>query len=325
MRIPALLIALIAPSGLAHAADCAEIYTIDALLSDLSAVEIAAQEGQADGSLTSARNLQAGLACMDERLVPALVGRTYRSIGAGMIVGGDTERGQQWFATAVEVDPQFSFGVQEFADGHPVQAAYRKAKDDVDSAQSVKAGAPFAEGKFYLDGRSLSEPEATLGRPHLFQRNQDGVTSWIIEGAAFPDSVLAAESAVASASADEGKSKSKDKSKDKSKRKDKAKDAAPAKSTEGLYVRERPPEKTPLIIGGATIIVGAGAMYGAAVLSRRKFDGIGDSESDLRRAQLTTNRLYMGSIALLAVGVGTTTWGVILDGHTAMPHMSVRF
>jgi hypothetical protein len=313
VRIPALTAGLVALCGTAHAADCAQPFSTEDLLSSLNRIENAAQGGDASGALAAANQLQSGLGCMTERLMPTLVVRTLRSLGAGFVVGGDEARGAAWFRTAIELDPQFEFGVEEFPSDHPVSRMYRGMRETLPPADPIVAPRAFLDGKYYLDGRTLREPAATDGRPHLLQQDRGGVSSWVIEGAAFPDSVLVAPVAVAAP----GKVKE-PKAKE-------PKDKAPAPSASGAYVRVRPPEKTPLIIGGAAIVLGAGAMYGGAILSRQKFDGVSDSEADLRRAQLTTNRLYLGSIALLAVGVGTTTWGVILDGGTPMPHVRVRF
>ena len=67
-------------------------------------------------------------------------------------------------------------------------------------------------------------------------------------------------------------------------------------------------------------------MYGLAIVQRQKFDDVKDSEEDLRKAQLATNRLYLGSLGVLAVGAGTLTWGIVLDGSgSPLPAIRGRF
>ncbi|TVQ88235.1 MAG: hypothetical protein EA397_17270 [Deltaproteobacteria bacterium] len=313
MRTSALLIGLVFSASVSHASDCEAPYTIDDLLGDLNTAEFAAQDGDNDTAVQAARRLQDGLGCLQERLMPAIVGRTYRTIGAGLIVGGDEDRGSEWFRTAIEVDPLFDFGIEEFPDDHPVRIVFNKIKQEPQGADPESVSRPFREGKHFLDGRNLSSPQAQPGRPHLFQRDHEGVKSWLIEGAAFPEEALVDEAAALAAAKKEEKKKDKKK--------------APTSRDDGALAvgRTRPPEKIPLIIGGAVVTLGSAAMFGGAILTRQRFEDIKDSEDDLRSARVMTNRLHMGSIALFAVGAGTTTWGVIIDNGTPMPHISVKF
>lgn len=328
MRLAALAVASLLTPVAALADECAAPFTVDDLLSELNRVEFAAQDGDASVAGSAARDLEKGLGCLDARLVPALVGRTYRSMAAGFIVGGDQARGEAWMLTAVEVDPQFSFGLEEFAADHPVSQALRRLQQTAGDPEPVAVGRSFVEGRVFLNGRQIREPAATLGRPHLLQLDTDSVRSWVIEGATFPEAILVSDTPAAAKGADAKPKKEKAAKAPKAAKERSAKSAGPTPApADGSFqgVRQRPPEKTPLIIGGAAVVLGAGAMYTGAILSRRKFDSIGDSESDLRRAQLATNRLFLGSIAVFAIGAGTTTWGIILDGGTAMPHVHVRF
>jgi hypothetical protein len=306
--------------------------------------------------------MERGLGCLDEKLVPMLIGRTYRSIGSGYMVGGDVAKGTRWFRTAVEVDPAFQFGLEEFAVDHPVRLAYDEVRLAPSGTPAAVEGSALAAGDFYLDGRGLTDAAATRGRPHLLQLVGERVDSWLIDGNSFPSAVLV----VGGGDADTAKAKEPKESKPpkvakapkapkepkaakapkepmvaeveeptaeepkvakapkepKPPKEKPADDAVadgppppPATGSGGtVMVRKRPPEKTPLIIAGGVIVVGAGAMYAAAIASRQKFDKIDDSEDDLRKAQNATNRLYLGSIGVLAAGAGTMTWGIILDG-----------
>ena len=50
-----------------------------------------------------------------------------------------------------------------------------------------------------------------------------------------------------------------------------------------------------------------------------------DPAAEIDRLAGLTNRLVVASAAVFAIGAGTTTWGVILDGGTAIPTVNVRF
>jgi hypothetical protein len=89
--------------------------------------------------------------------------------------------------------------------------------------------------------------------------------------------------------------------------------------------RQRPWEKTPLMIGGGAIMAGAGGIYFASMQSRKAFDN-GTSLDEIEKLQTQTNQLVLASAAVLAVGSGTLTWGVILGGSGApLPALNFRF
>lgn len=336
--IPLAGVVVLAVPGVALGADCAAPYTTDQLLEDLAFVETAAQTDDPGGALIGADKMEKGLGCLDEKLVPMLIGRTYRSIGAGFMVGGDENSGRRWFRTAIEVDSGFEFGLEEYSADSPVRAAYMEVRNAPSTNPVPIEGMVMAEGDFYLDGRTLREAAATRGRPHLLQRVGESVESWLIDGNTFPSTVLVPDTGDAVADAGEPKKektkkppkppKEKKPKKEKAPKEDAVADGPPPPPPPGdnRIGRQRPPEKTPLIIAGGAVIAGAGVMYGLAITQRQKFDDIKDSEEDLRKAQQATNRLYLGSIAVLAAGAGTLTWGIILDGSGApMPAIRGRF
>lgn len=317
ISLPAMLTALLAMATTsASAADCPQPYTSDDLLTDLEAVEEAAQSNDSSTALQTATKLENGLGCLNEKLVTMLIGRTYRSIGAGFLVGGNENQGRRWFRTAIEVDPNYSFGMGEYGEAHPVRQAYDALRVQPTGTEVRVDGKVFGDGKFYLDGRTLDDPEAIPGRPHLLQRVSDGTTSWVIDGNDFPSEVLTDASAAAGPTpADKPKKQKKSKT---------ARNKRGSENSSGV-IEVRPPEKTPLMIAGGALIAGAGGMFVGSILTRQNFDSIENSEADLQRAQRTTNRLYLGSFAVLAVGAGTLTWGVILDGGSPGVRIGGRF
>ncbi len=321
--------------GVAWAQDCPQPYTSDQLLGDLAEVEFAAQGGEADTALAVAQRMERGLGCLEEKLVKMLVGRTYRSIAAGYMVGGNEEKGRGWFRTAIEVDPNFEFGLSEYAIDHPVRIAYDELRMQPEVDPVVIEGKTFVAGEHFLDGESIDVPQAVPGRPHLLQQVDGGVRSWLIDGTGFPTAVLkSAAPAVADAGdSDDGGKKDKKKKDKKKAKKDKQKDedapqvaATPlTPSDDGLIVRQRPPEKTSLLIAGGVILAGAGAMFGAAIASRNQFEQVTSSEDELRSAQQRTNLLYFGSIGVAAAGAGVLSWGILVDDGAYGPVIRGRF
>jgi len=342
VRISALVAVALGLPLSAQAADCSTPYGTDKLLADLIAAETALREAKNDEAKTVSTRMAAGLACLDSALPRQLIGRTYRAIGAGMVAGGDAATGAGWFRTATEVDQAYEYGVGELPADSPVRGAYIEAKG-VSAELEVLPDKRFIDGAFKLDGRGIDAPAARPGRPHLLQQTDGSVTSWVIEGAAFPEDVLQAIVAepVAVVDEDPKKAKKEKKVKEPKEKKEKVakapkekeekepkaakeKKAAVATNSDGSLKRKRPKEKTPLMIAGGVILGAAGGVYYMAGQKRGDFNGSNDID-EIDQLQGQINRLVIASGAVAAVGAGTLTWGIILDGQGAVPTVRVRF
>lgn len=387
MRLPALLTACAALQvGVAHAApaDCPAPYTLDALLGHLVAVETGLRDGDAASAHAAAASLEAGLPCLAELLPPLIAGRAYRAVGGGQIVAGDPHaaRGAAWLRAAAELEPTFDYGLQDLPAEHPVRDAYRAARAAADVPETV-LDRDFASGAaHFLDGRRLDAPRARPDRPHLLQRDDGATITWLVEGAAFPDDVLAprvarqapvevedadaarareaaAKAAAAAAKAEAAAEKAAQKAQARAERDEArrvaqearaaARAEAPAVSepavseapapaakarapaarptgSDGVVVlkRQRPPEKTPLLIGGTLVAALGGGLYALALDARGDFESA-THQDDVHRHARQANRLVLASAAALAVGAGTLTWGVVLDGGTPLPTIRLRF
>ena len=336
---------LVAPAA-AHAADCAAPYTLESLLGDMVAAEGHLRGGAADKAKAVAVKMEAGLACMDARLPRPMVARTFRVIGAGLTGGGD-DRGKQWFATAKEVDPSFTYGIEELPADSPIRAAFLGASGD--GSKEGPEGKKFVEGKIMLDGKTIEAPKAIGGRPHLLQRDSGGVSSWVITGSDFPAELLeddAPEPVIAAVPVTPPKKVKKPKepkepkvkaekepkepkiAKAKEPKEPKEKKAKPPKNASSggtvTATRKRPWEKTPLMIGGGVLMGVGGGIYYLAGQRRADFDASQDlAEVDDLQGQI--NRLVILSAAVTAVGAGTLTWGVILDGGVPAPAVQFRW
>ena len=180
--------------GEAAYAACPEPYSTDALLADMSAAEVAIRKSDGAAARTAAGRLEAGLPCLAEVLPSILVGRTYRAMAGSFTLGGDTPRAARWFTTAVEIESAYEYGLEDLPDPHPVRTAWAEAKFQAPTDPVRLDGKTWAAGKIYLDGRVQSgTPGARAGRPHLLQwNNGTAVQSWVIDGAALPEAVIAA-------------------------------------------------------------------------------------------------------------------------------------
>ncbi|MEQ1501272.1 MAG: hypothetical protein ABMB14_03535 [Myxococcota bacterium] len=332
---------IVAGGRSAAAADCPEPYSVDAMLEDLVSVETFLRNNDDENAGKASANLQNGFGCMTEVLPRMIAGRAIRAVGAGLVVSGDPDGGGAWLRTAAEIEQSFAYGLEDLSETSPVRDVYATAQLAAGGEEAPVAGATLAAGAAYLDGRKLLEPKARGDRWHVFQFDGgSGVKSWVIDGNAFPDEVLVLAAPVAA-----GKAK---KVKDPPVTAPKpvpvpvaaapkpVVDAAPSpkparplqSKVAGSTVvieRDRPWEKTPLMIGGGIVVAGAGAVYYASFATRQKFEDA-TSPDPLKSLQGQTNRLYIASLAVLAVGAGTLTWGVILDGDGApLPALRVRF
>ncbi len=325
----------------AVAADCDTPYSTDMLLADLIATESALRDAKNDDAKSVASRMATGLGCLDTALPRQLIGRAYRAIGAGLVAGGDASTGAGWFRTATEVDQSYDYGVGELPADSPVRGVYLDAKA-VSADLEVLAQKRFVEGEFKLDGRGIKAPAARPDRPHLLQRVDGSVVSWVFQGASFPDGVIEEAVLVAVAPEPEGKPKKEKKVKAPKAGKEKVAKAPkdkPEKSpkpekdhagrgnsvaSDGSLKRKRPAEKTPLMVAGGVILGAAGGVYYMAGQKRSHFNGSNDMD-EVDQLQGQVNRLVVASAAVAAVGAGTLTWGIILDGHGAVPTVRVRF
>jgi hypothetical protein len=177
-----------AASAAGPGADCATAYQNSDVLGELVVVETAFRDGADTQATEASMRLLSGLGCLDEVLPKAIAGRVYRAVGAGLYVSGEMKRGMDWMRTALEVDEDFSFRVDDFVAGHAVFGAYKKLGREMLPDTSLADG-KLSAGKHYLDGRPLYSKMATEDRPHLYQHKYNGVQTTVIEGNLFPEMV----------------------------------------------------------------------------------------------------------------------------------------
>ena len=372
MRSIALVITGLSLSSSAFAADCAAPYTTDSLIGDLSKVEAGMREYDDASAASAGTALRDGLGCLDEVLPALIAARAYRAVGAGLYAGGEKEQANKWFATSLELEPTWTYGLQDIPEGHPLRQEFEDLKRVMEGSDpALVEGQVFVEGSHYLDGRKISQPKARLERFHVYQVDNGGVSSHLIEGNAFPAEQLKAGKVdtdkpkpVASTGNDGGLTEKeiaraeKKRLKAEEKRQKKAAKVKTTVAADGTvyYKRQRPPEKTPLMIAGGVIMAGAAALYYGSTRTEARMKSIThasdvndnippgekfrscspneevgtggctiDPADEVDRLAGVTNRLVVASAAVFAVGAGTTTWGIILDGNQVVPTVNIRF
>lgn len=315
-------LALAVGAGQAHAqSECDAPYSSSMVSEDLGVMTLALRDLDEEAFNSAGARMDAGLPCMTEALPVAAYASAFRFLGAWRYLTGDKDMGLRWFRTAIEVDPAFSWDINDLPQGHPLREAFE--------AERAMAGQPAVgmEGmvldppggtQIMVDGRVIDEPSVTTGRPHLLQVVETDTRvvreGWLMDGSAIPDKYLitekeAAERAAALADADGKKSKKNKKDRDTA--------TATTASVDDPYAvqsvtRIRPKAKTPLLIAGAAGIVASGVVYGMSFPARQRFDDATTTD-DLLATQTATNTLVIASGATLAVGMGLGIVGIQLD------------
>jgi hypothetical protein len=155
-----------------------------------------------------------------------------------------------------------------------------------------------------LDGAELNDASATPDRYHLLQvvDNSGPVrSSQVILGNALPQKLLrvpGAEEAdriagqMATAAAPTS--------------------ASAARSTVERIRRERPPLKTPVLALGGAGLAGAAVLYGLSNGANQDFDSATKTQQ-LTAARGSANAYFWASLACLAAGTATASWGVYMS------------
>ena len=293
-------------SGVARA-DCAKPYSSEALGQDLAEMS-SALRAKDDASLKSAgKRLDAGLGCIDAALPAPVFAAAFRSAGLYHFRFGSRDRATEWFRSGLELDSSFEWDIAEVEPGAPLRQVFDSLRGDAESGPIALDGQELAVpdgAELVLDGRPLRDAAATQGRPHVLQVVSGGAVSEtiLIEGNAIPDRFLAA--AVVADASEEKKS-----------RRDRNAGYTPTDDLSVVKVkRVRPAAKTPLMVSGAVLALGAGGIYGASYVTRSSFDSATTS-ADLSRYRSLTNTLVIASAATLTVGLSVEYAGIMLGAN----------
>ncbi len=296
-------------------AECTQPYPGDQLVNDLQVMQLSMRNLDEVTFAAAGKRLDAGIACLTSAAPSPVFASAYRYIGAWhYLVGKDEQKARRWFRTSLEIDPTYAWDASELELAHPMREVFEQER------QVAPNGLTKIEGKVInkpagssvtIDGRPLDEPAATVDRPHVVQQvgSDRGVRgSWLIDGNAIPAQFLRDELAPVPTEEPVATTKTK---------KPKKGQESLTQPSEGLQVqtveRLRPPEKTPLLVGGVLGVLGAGGVYAASFATRAQFDQATTTE-ELERTRDLTNALVLTSGGVLLAGLGVTYWGIVLDG-----------
>ncbi len=286
-------------------AECTRAYTDQELAGDLGTLT-AALRNKDDGAIrASGKRLDDGLPCLRSAVPRQVLTTAYRYVGLYHHKFGAKERAQGFWRTELELDDTFEWDIAEVELGDPLRQAFEAARSDANAEPVAIEGKDLnvpAGSRIVVDGSTLEEAALTPGRPHLLQVVAESDNSvrqvMIIEGNAIPDRFLM-DAAVADGGGDDDKKKKKG-------------DFVP---TDDLSVqkvkRVRPAAKTPLMVAGAVVALGAGGVYGATFATRSKFDNATNT-ADLEKYKSLTNTLVIVSGATLVTGLSIEYAGVLL-------------
>lgn len=295
-------------------AECVKAYTGEELIADLGTMTTSLRSLDEAAFKASGQRLEASLACAKTPVPTPVFASAYRFIGAYHFLAGREPDARRWFRTAIELDPNFEWDINELDLGHPLRNVFDEERSVASDPPSLLEGKVInvpAGSMLMLDGRKLSQPEATLDRPHLLQvvgQTDKSVRQvFVIEGNAIPEQFLIDEAlAMTTPEGDDAGKKGK-----------KGKKGAPEKAYGDYDVqviqRVRPPAKTPLIVTGGLVLFGSGVVYSMSFASRNEFEKATTTD-DLERYRTVTNTLIIASGATFAVGMGVGYAGMMLDG-----------
>jgi hypothetical protein len=293
----------------AHAADCEAAYDMDALFEDLATSEEALRSKNYVEASQTGEAMRSQLNCLEQIMPVIIAGRVYRAMGAGLSLGGD-DAGEQWLLTAAEVDPTFEYGVEDVPQGHPVRALWGAAVSESQPDPVEVEGKNLVEGKHFLDGRRVNFPVATEGRFHVYQWVNDGVHSWVIEGAAFPDEAFSG--AEMSLAVDDVEAE--------------VKPMETLMAATVVKQKSWPGERVALVVGGSAAVATSGLMYAMSAGAQSNFS-TSTTVTDMDKYKAQANTLFVGSGISAAAGVGALTFGAlffVIDGDPR-PTLDIRF
>jgi hypothetical protein len=179
-----------------------------------------------------------------------------------------------------------------------------------------KVLAPVAGALVYLDGRLLKKPAATPDRPHLLQVVAESDKSVrraeIIQGNAIPEDLLQVEATSATTAAPAEVQK---KNAPPGAARSPVKSSASPDDPYGVVRidRVRPKAKTPMMVGGGVVALGAGGVYALSFLSAADFEKA-RTTAELEQYQRKTNTLVVASAATLVAGMSIGYAGIMMGG-----------
>lgn len=302
-------------------ADCTP-YASSQVVADLQTLQLSLRALDESSFSTAAERMDQGLHCLSSAVPAPVFASMYRYLGAYHHLKNDDATARKYFRTALEIDPAFEWDAADLDMDSPIRSIFDEERAHATDSAVAVVGKTFAAGTYTLDGRAVTSVAATQERPHtLLKLNGDKTVAsvWVFDGNAFPtDALVVGQSSSASKTTSTTKSTSTTKTSSSTSSSSVSKStAATTPGAVAKLERKRPPEKTPLIVGGVVGVVGAAALYGYTFVTHGEFEASHDPD-EIEQLQTLNNALILTSGGLLLVGVGVGYWGIVLDGGGAV-------
>jgi hypothetical protein len=281
-------------------AGCEQPYMGSDIVADLGTLTVSLRDLDQEAYNVAAVRMEAGLGCIRETLPPLVFSSAYRYIGTRYYFEGDLPNANRWLRSALEIDPNFAWDINEIDEDHPLRGVMAKARAEAQTSPVTIEGMELnipSGSRLLMDGRNLTRPEATADRPHLLQvvaESDDSVRQvLLIEGYAIPERFLVAAGSTEPVS-DGG--------------------------TQALTLEEdlfrvstiervRPKAKTPLMVAGGATGLAASGLYILSNRYRTDFEAAGTTEALEKSARMTNTMVLLTGITL-AAGLGVEFAGV---------------
>ena len=212
--------------------------------------------------------------------------------------------------TAAGVDPTFVFGVEDVPEGHPVRSLWQLALDAENPEPVEIEGKSLSDGKHFVDGRRINYPVATLDRFHVYQRVEDGVHSWVIDGNDFPEVAFMGNEPDKPVEPE-------------------VEEVQPIEDLMAATVVKQnawPGERVALVVGGGSALVASGVLYGLSAGAHSNFQS-STTVADMDKYQGQANTFFVSSGVSAAAAAGALTFGAlffVIDGDPR-PSLDIRF
>ncbi len=299
----------------AWAADCLQGYSGQQILQDIETLQLSLRALDEANFTIAAMRVDAGIPCLTTLLPPGVFSTAFRYVGVHYYFRNDEPAARRWFRSSLELNPTYEWDATDLELGHPIRTMFEEERGEATVEPSPIEGKVLQEvagASWFLDGRPLSEAAATAERYHVVQKvakDRSVRTTWLAYGNDLPPAMLADAAAAAPIVTEEELAA--------------AAKAAPVVTEDGKVVveRQRPREKTPLMIAGVVSVAGAGVAYTFALMTANKLDparqDFPSTTTGLEAVQSRANLLALTAGGALALGAGLEVWAVLLDGNVA--------
>jgi hypothetical protein len=252
---------------------CVLTVPVDTLASSLADATGAFANLDIEGFEAHAENVWRTLPCLAEPLMPLDVADVYKVRALDQFLAQDDAGVRNSLRSARAAVPDFRLPASVAPQGHPLQAAFDEASDDVAAREDLPVP---SEARLLIDGQPvLSRPVDRAVIVQLIQA--DGAVAWtsLVEAGAAPPAYETLSD-----------------------------DYREAYLSGAKVIRVRPRRPFELVVASSASVVGAATMYGLSRRSRSQFFAPTTDYDDLASLRARTNGLQTAAVLTAAAGLG---------------------